>query len=642
MKLVKFRIQNYKSILDTTCYPDQKLTIFAGQNESGKSNILDALTKINSDRPAFAQDEYINNNNVSEDKPLITYDFIVKNETVSELAILTEYDLLKYNTSGEFEVNVSVSQGERLLNFDIDTTNLIEAKRNKLNKFFIEKTKISRSNLRTFRVKSYAKDAMDFLNSLIEEIPSLQPNTATLRTQLTQLVSTINTLYTPDAAKAKVLSKLKSALPKFILFSSINDELPKWFDLAQVTSNKMIKRLEKYLNADFASIFAQPNSPEGNLLKSNLCQGLSKKISDDFKLKYKQRLVKIILEPSGNTNLAIQIKDFQPTNQQGNTEGSPALFISQRSKGLQWYINFYITLKGECIKGSDVILIDEPGLSLHPKAQLDLLKILEENSSNNATIISTHSPYLIDVNHLERLRLVEKISCTYNNLPFSETKIIEKIHKYTTPDTIKPIQDAIGYSISDGLNPHQQNILICEGISDYYYVKALQKYYDKADNQFLITHSKGCTNMSCIINMYRGLGVKKIYVLLDADNEAYKTYNELLKDQLFEENQILKVADFNESTAGQNKYIKEEDGVAIEDIFKRVYFLKNILGYSDTEVSSANDKNSLEVKLATTGKYLLAKQFYNHLNSQEFNKEEEDIFEDSAKVLIDDIYEKIQ
>ena len=51
--------------------------------------------------------------------------------------------------------------------------------------------------------------------------------------------------------------------------------------------------------------------------------------------------------------------------------------------GLRWYLNFYIALKGEELKPGDIILIDEPGMYLHPKAQQEMRGILNEESANN-------------------------------------------------------------------------------------------------------------------------------------------------------------------------------------------------------------------------------------------------------------------
>jgi AAA15 family ATPase/GTPase len=51
MNIEKFRIWNYKSIVDShICYPDTRVTILAGKNEAGKTSILEALEDFNSER----------------------------------------------------------------------------------------------------------------------------------------------------------------------------------------------------------------------------------------------------------------------------------------------------------------------------------------------------------------------------------------------------------------------------------------------------------------------------------------------------------------------------------------------------------------------------------------------------------------
>lgn len=56
---------------------------------------------------------------------------------------------------------------------------------------------------------------------------------------------------------------------------------------------------------------------------------------------------------------------------------------------------------------NNILLVDEPELSLHPQAQKSLAKALISRSANNQIIISTHSPYFINVKNLtSRGRLI--------------------------------------------------------------------------------------------------------------------------------------------------------------------------------------------------------------------------------------------
>ena len=80
-----FRIKNYKSFIDSgECSVQNGVTIFAGQNESGKSNVLSALVKINDKTPTFNTDEYCFGQTES---PEIVYNFELSDAERSELAV---------------------------------------------------------------------------------------------------------------------------------------------------------------------------------------------------------------------------------------------------------------------------------------------------------------------------------------------------------------------------------------------------------------------------------------------------------------------------------------------------------------------------------------------------------------------------
>src|SRR5262249_9151345 len=72
----------------------------------------------------------------------------------------------------------------------------------------------------------------------------------------------------------------------------------------------------------------------------------------------------------------------------------------ERSKGSQWLLGCYLEL---CSRQNEIILIDEPALYLHPKAQGTVLKLFGKALERGMQIIySTHSPFLIDPDMLGR------------------------------------------------------------------------------------------------------------------------------------------------------------------------------------------------------------------------------------------------
>jgi len=82
--------------------------------------------------------------------------------------------------------------------------------------------------------------------------------------------------------------------------------------------------------------------------------------------------------------------------------------LRERSTGLQWFFSFFLVFLVEsqdAHKGT-ILLLDEAGLTLHPLAQKDLVAFFENLSESNQIIHTTHSPFLIDINNIERAKVV--------------------------------------------------------------------------------------------------------------------------------------------------------------------------------------------------------------------------------------------
>src|SRR3989442_1579282 len=79
--------------------------------------------------------------------------------------------------------------------------------------------------------------------------------------------------------------------------------------------------------------------------------------------------------------------------------------LEERSKGFQWFFSFDLMFMYES-KGlfkDCVILLDEPGLYLHPDAQRDLLRRLEEYARENTLLYTTHLPFMIDLQQPDQI-----------------------------------------------------------------------------------------------------------------------------------------------------------------------------------------------------------------------------------------------
>lgn len=542
MLLKAFRIKNYKSFVDSgKCSVQNGVTILAGQNESGKTNILSALEKLNTKEPVFSDDEYsFSDTSMS---PEILYWFDLTAEEISEVnEAIPEVNI-------GHEVMVQVQNKKRTISYTNDYT---------------------------------ATEG--------EEISD---------------------------HSAQIVAHLESLLPKFVLYKTLENDIPDSFAAKDITS-VAVKRLESYLKADFKKIFETSN----HQAQRRLTQNLSTAISGDFASRYKQKDVELEFDINSAT-ISMYVYDKEATS---GSKGYP-FKLSQRSTGLKWYLNFYIALKGEALKPGDIILVDEPGMYLHPKAQQEMRDILNDESANNQIIYTTHSPYLIDSDNISQLRLVEKHSVTnvYGYNEISEIK--EKVHHTKSADTLKPIVDAIGYSLGSELNLQEHKVLICEGVSDYYYVKALELLL-KQPLDCKITHANGCSNIGRIASLFLGLGISDIFALVDSDTAGARERTKLIRDGVFDEACIFTTHD------------QDHAGKAIEDIFMRDSFLKEILGYKEADIKKADALLSKEVaKQANGAKFALAKSLYEKARAKTISADE--ILDKDAQALFEKLKEAI-
>lgn len=569
MKLYSFQIKNYKSILDSKeCFVDSKTTVLAGQNESGKSNILFALTKINEKSPTFKDEFNLDVGKSIESK--ITYKFILNKEEKEKIKEIKGFDnFISCDEKKRTFIIVNVTEGKRTIEFQKDCDSVNEECKKSIKEFVVAQgLKI--------KIKDYSDD---LLEQVVEEYVGTEGFVEENVHDLKNLCSKIN-------ATEEIEQYVETIIPKFILQTN-NDLLPDSFK--KETSLTMLKRLENYLNKSFLDVF---NAAGDAQTQKNLLKEYSDSFNIDFETKYTQKKIQLDFDINGDIiNIYVHDQDSEDNGKIGN-----GYKLSQRSQGLKWYLNFYITINGEDIKNDDIILIDEPGMFLHAKAQEELRdQVLFKFPKQNQIIYTTHSPYLINANELQSIRLVEKISTKVGRSYYEQTIINEKLHAYNNIDSIKPIIDAIGYGVGSELNLNTTNMLICEGVSDCLYLKSLLKDVP----EFGITHANGVANILNLVLLYQGLGIKNIFVLVDSDKDGIAMRKKLIDDRILEDSEII-------TTHGIKNVEK-----SIEDIFNKEFFLKEIMGYTQEEISTAAEINSQELKQnkKKDGKYLLAKHF---------------------------------
>ena len=146
--------------------------------------------------------------------------------------------------------------------------------------------------------------------------------------------------------------------------------------------------------------------------------------------------------------------------------------LEERSRGFQWFFSFDLMLMHETkgsLKGC-VVLLDEPGLHLHPDAQVDLLDRLASYAEGNTLIYSTHLPFMIDLNAPERIRIIGETD--------AGSVVTESLIE-TDPSAKLVLQAALGIQGRASFIVADQNLVV-EGVDDYWILTALSNLFRKS------------------------------------------------------------------------------------------------------------------------------------------------------------------
>lgn len=598
MKIKKFRIWNYKSIIDSgDCYPAECVTVLAGKNESGKSSILEALEDFNSDEnirakaiPISAPKDVVPKISIWFDvakKDLVEILETKKLEVDGDIPNKTEICITKtypglYAIEGEFV--------EKLRGGD-DLISKIQGAYSALNTTSIKAV----AHRIGHPIPSLASDALENFIPEFNRWQGIatanignwsQTDQLILQENLPCLTSLLKQVKPNKSVMDHFSEEVLLYVPNFILFSSFDDVFPNTIPLGELKTNKWIMDLKEMSDID-VDIITGENAREKKSHKTSL--NLS--INNDFSQFWEQ----------DSSNLSI---DWDSEKLEFWIEENGQFFEPEiRSQGRRWHLAFYIRVSARARENvRNIILIDEPGLYLHANAQRDVLKNLEAAGKEAPVIFSTHSPYLIEADKLERVRLVQKMEGV-------GTIIENKIHKVSDKETLTPILTSIGLELNRGIvGVGKENNIIVEGVSDYYYLNAFKRLLEIENLNFISGGSSG--NMPKIGTILQGWGCKVTY-LYDND-KAYKDAQQCIKKEWL--------------TINKELLAKLPIDGAIEDVFTTREFAQHVLEVSQELIEGKNSdhmkgkdkvlkaKNFLEkvvagnlISLTDETKYLLNK-----------------------------------
>lgn len=226
---------------------------------------------------------------------------------------------------------------------------------------------------------------------------------------------------------------------------------------------------------------------------------------------------------------------------------SLSLPFTEHSAGFQWFFSFLAAFSEyEHRDPPVVILLDEPAVGLHAKAQADFLRFIDERLTRRCQVIyTTHSPFMVEPSKLERVRLVEDRGKEHGAIVTSDVLTRDR-------DTLFPLQGALGYDLVQHLFVAENNLVV-EGTSDYAYLKIISDFLASKNRTHLdplwsIVPVGGADLIPTFVAL---LGNHlKITVLVDSRKAGHQRLERMAKDGYLEQQRIILVGDMLGQKAG--------------------------------------------------------------------------------------------
>lgn len=669
MRLNKARVQGYRSIIDTGYFDIEELkTILVGPNEAGKTAILQALQKLNPpkgtalfnplrDYPRSKYDEDISNGGIDpSDFTVVEGHFSLSDEEKNDMP--AEYREIVF-VAGRYLNN---ENWYRLDNTPKKLTYSDIEKDMKRLVAHIEKNYRSAESLTKDQatpvlteldshVKAYTSKyyiAIENANSIIKWMDkyfSYVTEGSEEETRFDKLKAQLEL----TSNRAVALEKCKTFLPTFVLFNNYFRVKPSIHleHLAQrVTSgvlddeqydygNLCLLKLLNFTPADLskAGKAAPANSTPAEVQKY-------KDILDDRNYRLNAASIRLTKEitrvwnPNPDKPEANKLRidaDGQYLKVVVEDSLGVEVELDQRSEGFQWLVSFFVVFFAEASDKhkNAILLLDEPGLSLHGLKQTEFRETLSRLSESNQTIYTTHSPFLVGPNELDIVRVVEMETREAGTIVHTSVTASDSA-------ALLPLQEALGYDLAQTLFVHQKN-LVLEGLTDYWYVEAISELCNEAklpsiDEKITLNPANSAGKVVYYATILHAQNLK-VAALLDSDTEGDNAAAQETLVNALGNKRILRTKDVYSGSVAAPE---------IEDLFREtlISIAKSKLKW---DVKAVADKQKtrpivdvFSTEIADFSKYQLAKAFLRWTRDSSFsdltNEEQE-----YCKKLIDKI-----
>lgn len=586
MKPIAFRVQMYRSFIDSGWIEINPMTVLVGKNESGKTTLLKALHKFNpfSPEPYTMDSEWPRGHRKGRnpEQAICTVRFRLTDDELENLAEITDVPLdpavleVTKSYNGRFEVHSPSDLFPNRLHPDAigKICENLPKLPDPVGDGFRQKAEASAEEARRaadegrfgdfVKLKNEHASALQQSMSPPEQNPHRQHEQNYLNEYLSKIDQINTRLSTEPSIQKRTSEYVLKRLPTFIYMSDYRaftgsahlDQVKLRKDRNQLTEEDktllMILNLSGLNLSDEVRKGGEAEREQRQYDLDDASATLTREISE----RWRQKKYEVQFRADGHLFYTF-VKD----------ERDPSLIrLEERSKGFQWFFSFdlmFMHESGGTFEGC-VILLDEPGLHLHPDAQRDLLQRMRAYAEDNTLVYTTHLPFMIDLQQPGDVRVLSE---TPNGPVVTDDLTLGQ------PEAKFVLQAALGMSGSTSYLVAQRNLVV-EGVDDFWFLVELSRLLRAAGMPHLpddvhITPAGGASEAVYIATFMIGQKLE-VVVLLDSDKAGETAWEKLVKGWLTKYHSTPShVLRLGQCTGATGEF-------SIEDLFETDYYLEKI------------------------------------------------------------------
>jgi hypothetical protein len=556
MRLLRARIQNYKSIDDSGWVDLDQVTCLVGKNESGKTAWAQALCKLN---PVGGQPAMFNHELEYPRKRLQPYKRVHDDDPAA--VVEAQFELSDKEVAAvEEQFGAGTLTGRTVTltkTYDNHTSWTIPYDQQVIVRHLVAGAQLPTATANELAELPRVRDLRQRLTALGAEPP-----------QAAELLAVIEGWRSSRIGHA-IIDLLSDGLPRFFYFDDYSTMKGRIAigALRQRRENDQLAEADRTFLALLELVGAELEEFETLANQERLIASLEaagNTISDEmFEFWSQNKNLKVEFRLNGpdpdaadqalreSNNLMVRIH---------NDRHRVSVLFDERSRGFVWFFSFlaYFSELEQADDHNLILVLDEPGLSLHATAQGDFLRFIDERlAPQHQVIYTTHSPFMVEPDRLERVRTVEDTD--------QHGTRVSKDVLTTTKETVFPLQAALGYRLAQTLFVGADNLLV-EGPADYLYLQVMSQHLSslgraRLDERWVIVPVGGLQNVPTFIALLHNQ--LNVSVMVDGSQSGLQRIRNLVDRGLLDAGKLLALNEITGTKAAD-----------IEDLFEEPFYLR--------------------------------------------------------------------